>query len=89
MCRRKFSLSAVASSDGTHIRVSHDKRANTTGRTPYSFCGRPVIVSTVENIVLDATTGKRLGHLYVSDNGTKYVYGPMHKGMLDDSRIHI
>jgi hypothetical protein len=32
MCRRRFSLSAVASSDGTHIRISHDRRANTTGR---------------------------------------------------------
>lgn len=89
MCRRRFSLSAVASSDGTHIRISHDKKANTTGRTPYSFCGKPVIVSTVENSVLDATTGRWLGYLYVSDNGTKHVYGPMNKGMLNDSRIHI
>jgi hypothetical protein len=30
--RRRFSLNAVASSDGVHTRVSHDRRANTTGR---------------------------------------------------------
>ena len=32
MCRRRFSPSAVASSDGDHVRISHDCRANTTGR---------------------------------------------------------
>jgi hypothetical protein len=40
--RRKFSPSAVASSDGIHTRVSHDRRAGTTGRTtrtPYVKCG--------------------------------------------------
>lgn len=40
--RRKFSVNAVASSDGTHIRIAHDRRAGTTGRTtrtPYVKCG--------------------------------------------------
>ena len=40
--RRRFSLGAVASSDGIHTRVSHDRKANTTGRTtrtPYAKCG--------------------------------------------------
>ena len=32
MCRRRFSPSAVASSDGDHVRISHDRPANTTGR---------------------------------------------------------
>ena len=32
MCRRRFSPNAVASSDGEHVRLSHDRRANTTGR---------------------------------------------------------
>ena len=42
MCRRRFSLSAVASSDGTHIRISHDRKANTTGRRvkkAFAKCG--------------------------------------------------
>lgn len=42
MNRRRFSLSAVASSDGTHTRVSHDRKAGTTGRTArtvYAKCG--------------------------------------------------
>lgn len=30
--RRRFSPNAVASSDGNHTRVSHDRKANTTGR---------------------------------------------------------
>lgn len=40
--RRKFSPSAVASSDGTHTRVSHDRKPGTTGRTtrtPGVKCG--------------------------------------------------
>lgn len=39
MSRRRFSMNAVASSDGVHTRVSHDRRANTTGRTERrQFC---------------------------------------------------
>lgn len=40
--RRRFSLNAVASSDGVHTRVSHDRKAGTTGRTarnPFAICG--------------------------------------------------
>lgn len=40
--RRRFNPSAVASSDGSHIMISHDRRAGTTGRqtkTIYAKCG--------------------------------------------------
>lgn len=30
--RRKFNPSAIASSDGTHVHLLHDRPANTTGR---------------------------------------------------------
>lgn len=33
MCRRRFNPSAIASSDGTHVHILHDRPANTTGRT--------------------------------------------------------
>ena len=45
MCRRRFSPNAVASSDGQHTRVSHDRRANTTGRSNTTFCGKKVIIT--------------------------------------------
>jgi hypothetical protein len=31
--KRRFRRDAVASSDGVHIRIAHDRRAGTTGRT--------------------------------------------------------
>lgn len=40
--RRKFRTDAVASSTGNYTRISHDRRANTTGRTerrPFCKCG--------------------------------------------------
>lgn len=40
--RRRFNPSAIASSDGNHIMVSHDRPAGTTGRTErtvYARCG--------------------------------------------------
>ena len=40
--RRKFNPNAVASSDGDHVRISHDRRANTTGRRvkqAFARCG--------------------------------------------------
>jgi len=40
--RRKFNPSAVASSDGNHVMISHDRRAGTTGRREksiYAKCG--------------------------------------------------
>ena len=42
MCRRRFNPSAVASSDGTHVHLLHDRRANTTGRKikqAFAKCG--------------------------------------------------
>lgn len=44
--RRKFNPNAVASSDGSHIMISHDRRAGTTGRTEkriYARCGRILV----------------------------------------------
>ena len=40
--RKRFNPSAIASSDGSHIMISHDRRAGTTGRTErtvYARCG--------------------------------------------------
>lgn len=40
--RKKFNPNAVASSDGNHIMISHDRRAGTTGRREksiYAKCG--------------------------------------------------
>lgn len=42
MHRRRFNPQAVASSDGSHIMISHDRRAGTTGRREksiYAKCG--------------------------------------------------
>lgn len=80
MNRRRFSLNAVASSDGTHLRVSHDRRANTTGRTDYTFCGKEVIIT--NDSVYAKSTGRWLGYLYVDEHGIKYVFGPQNKGQL-------
>ena len=77
--RRRFSLNAVASSDGDHTRVSHDRRANATGRSDYTFCGKKVIIS--HNDVF--MNGYWIGHLYIDDYGQKYVYGPSNKGRLE------
>lgn len=77
--KNRFNPNAIAGSDGIHTRVSHDRRANTTGRTPYTFCGKPVIV-TDNNVYRD---GKWIGHLFINDNGHKYVYGPKNKGLLN------
>ena len=76
--RRRFDRSAVASSDGAHTRVSHDRRANATGRSCYTFCGHKVII-TNNNVFRD---GCWIGHLYIDDHGQKYVYGPHNKGQL-------
>ena len=80
MCRRRFSPNAVASSDGQHTRVSHDRRANTTGRTPYLFCGKKVIITNDEVF----RNGYWIGHLYVDEHGQKYVYGPKNKGRIEE-----
>lgn len=78
--RRKFSPNAVASVCNGHMRISHDRRANTTGRTPYMFCGEKVI------IVNDSIyrNGNWIGHLFIDDYGNKYVLGPHNKGRIDE-----
>lgn len=77
--RRRFSINAVASSDGDHTRVSHDRRANTTGRTEYSFCGDPVIIT--QNGVY--RRGNWIGWCFTDDYGNKYLIGPSNKGKID------
>lgn len=44
--RRRFNPQAVASSDGSHIMISHDRRAGTTGRTAkriFARCGKILV----------------------------------------------
>lgn len=77
--RRRFDLNAVASSDGTRVRISHDRKANTTGRTPYTFCGKSVII-TDEHVFLE---GRCIGKLFTDSEGSKYVIGPNHKGYIE------
>lgn len=78
--RRRFDRSAIASSDGIHCMVNHDRRANTTGRTNYTFCGKDIVIT--NNNVYDKITGAWMGHLYIDDHGEKHVYGPLHKGLI-------
>lgn len=80
MCRRRFNPASVASSDGNHVHLLHDRRANTTGRTPYLFCGKKVIIT--NNDVF--RNGYWIGHLYVDDYGNKYVLGPHNKGRINE-----
>ena len=81
--RHKFNPTAVAGSDGIHTRVSHDRRPNTTGRTPYTFCGKQVIVT--DNRVYIKDTGRYIGYFHIDENGHKYVYGPYNKGRLEST----
>lgn len=76
MNRRRFAMNAVASSDGIHTRVKHDRKANATGRSCYQFCGHKVII-TNNNVFRN---GYWIGHLYIDDKGNKWVYGPKNKG---------
>ena len=80
MCRRRFSPNAVASVCNGRVRISHDRRANTTGRTPYIFCGKSVIIT--DNKVF--RDGNWIGHLFIDDHGNKYVLGPHDKGRIDE-----
>lgn len=44
--RRRFNPNSVASSDGSHIMISHDRRAGTTGRTAkriFARCGKILV----------------------------------------------
>lgn len=81
MCRPRFNLSAIASVCSGRVRVLHDRKANTTGRTNYSFCGKEVIIT--DNRVYAKSTGLCMGMLYIDEDGNKYVHGHHHKGMLN------
>lgn len=42
MAHKRFRKDSIASSDGIHIHIKHDRRAGTTGRKPnrgYVICG--------------------------------------------------
>ena len=78
--RPRFSKNAVASVCNGHVRISHDRRANTTGRTPYLFCGKKVII-TNNDVFRD---GYWIGHLFIDQHGQKHVYGPKNKGLIEE-----
>ncbi len=77
--RKRFCPNSIASSDGVHMHILHDRRANTTGRTPYKFCGKEVIV-TMGQVFLKST-GRWLGYFTIN-KGNKYVTGPRACGVL-------
>ena len=79
MCRKRFDRNAVASACSGRVKISHDRRANTTGRTPYLFCGDPVIIT--DNNVF--RNGNWIGYLFIDDHGQKYVLGPRNKGYIE------
>ena len=74
--RRRFSPNAVASSDGDHTRVSHDRRANATGRSCYTFLGKKVIV-TEGNVFRN---GHWIGKCIIDDQGNRFVSGNRYNG---------
>lgn len=76
--RRRFDRSAIASSDGVHTRVSHDRRANATGRSCYAFLGKKVIIS--DNGVY--SNGHFIGRCITDDQGNKFVSGINHNGII-------
>ena len=76
--RRRFSPNAVASSDGDHTRVSHDRRANATGRSCYTFLGKKVIIS--DNGVY--SNGHFIGKCITDDQGNKFVSGAYNNGII-------
>lgn len=80
MCRKRFDRNAVASACSGRVKISHDRRANTTGRTPYLFCGDPVIIT--DNNVF--RNGNWIGYLFIDDYGNKYVLGPHNKGCIEE-----
>lgn len=77
--RQRFNANAVASSDGNRTRIKHDRRANTTGRTPYKFLGKEVIVTSGN--VFAKSTGKWLGYFAIN-KGNICVTGPKVRGIL-------
>lgn len=76
--RRRFNTSAVASSDGVHTRVSHDRRANATGRSCYAFLGKKVII-TEGNVFRN---GHYIGKCITDDQGNKFVSGINNNGII-------
>lgn len=80
MCRRRFSPNAVASVCNGHVRISHDRRANATGRTPFVFCGKKVII-TNNNVYCN---GNWIGRLFIDQYGQKHVCGPKNKGLIEE-----
>lgn len=76
--RRRFSPSAVASSDGAHTRVSHDRKANLTGRSNYAFLGKKVII-TDGNVFRN---GHYIGRCITDDQGNKSVSGHYNNGII-------
>lgn len=79
--RHRFNPNAIASVCNGRVRISHDRRANSTGRTPYTFCGKRVII-TNNNVYCN---GNWIGHLYIDENGQKYVDGPKNKGRINET----
>ena len=78
MCRKRFDRNAIASSDGSHVRVIHDRRANTTGRTPYMFGGKPVIITGP----CVFCNGKYIGRLHIDKEGRKCISGEKNNGFI-------
>lgn len=76
--RKRFNPNAVASSDGDHTRVSHDRKANTTGRSDYTFLGKKVIISNNEVY----SNGHYIGKCITDDYGNKYVKGVNNNGII-------
>ena len=76
--RRRFTLNAVASSDGAHVRVSHDRKANLTGRSNYAFLGKKVII-TEGNVFRN---GYFIGKCVIDDQGNRFVSGINHNGII-------
>lgn len=76
--RKRFALNAVASSDGAHTRVSHDRRANATGRSCYAFLGKKVII-TDGNVFRN---GHWIGKCIIDDQGNRLLSGPYNNGII-------
>lgn len=76
--RKRFALNAVASSDGAHVRVSHDRKANLTGRSNYAFLGKKVII-TDGNVFRN---GHYIGRCITDDQGNKSVSGHYNNGII-------
>ena len=81
MNRPRFNPTAIASCCSGKVRIKHDRRANTTGRTEYVFCGKEVIIT--DDSVFSKESGNWLGYLYIDDEGDKFILGPRYKGQIN------